>query len=150
MMEHSSFIFNNQNIMFLLPVIPSETFFSKLFQDGWTFQNDGTFISKCSLIPRNMFANRREHCIFVQKVQPKVIKVEPFKGTFLKNHICNICLLCPHCRGVGGGLNNLGKEKVIWADLSLFWPLKNLEFWSHNLSISEQFKHKYTLTHEIQ
>ena len=40
-----------------------------------------------------MCTHIRENCRFVQKVQPKVTKVELFEGIFLKKDMCNICLI---------------------------------------------------------
>ena len=85
MMEYSWNILSNQNIMFLPPVIPNEILLSRLFQHGWTIWNDGTFISKCFHIPKNMCTNRREHCNIYQKVQPKVTKLNYLKKYSLAN-----------------------------------------------------------------
>ena len=85
--------FKQPNIMFLPLVIPNEILLSRLFENVWTFWNDGRFIWKCSHILKNMCTHIRENCRFVQKVQPKVTKVELFEGIFLKKDMCNICLL---------------------------------------------------------
>ena len=85
--------FKQPNYLFLPPVILNEIIFSRLFQNDWTFWNEGTFIWKYSHIPMKMCTNRREPCNFFQKVQPKGTKVELIEGIFLRKHIYNICLL---------------------------------------------------------